>query len=371
MMHKTVLFFFFFVFPICHSGSSTILKELNEISEHPDNNIKVAIIYGTDDRRDVISHNIRKKHGTSFYLGTSSLGNLQRSVVVLAKKNPNNSYSRDTKLTDALAKHADGIELCPGETLKFKNQKVSLDVFCSGILIGEKTILTADHCIRKLQKHPPTNTWYHTNRCPSINVLFDYTTKNTNFNKSNIFGCKKIISAGVNDLDYAIIELDRKPEGRSPVSIRHSGGPSSKTLTMIGSPTGLPLKLSPGKIISADNEHFFMNLDSFGGNSGSPVFSYENGEPLLEGILSRGERDFIFSSYSSNSGSSKPVKTKGIQIVDLSTPNAPVQNIVPCFKPHILSDNLGGELILKTTAIEDLTAVPQYEQPKKPTNAVQ
>ena len=212
----------------------------------------------------MVSHNIRKESGTSFYFGNSSEEDLHRSVVVLAKRNPNNSYSRDIKFTDALAKHADGIELCPGEALNFKDQKVNLDVFCSGILIGEKTILTANHCMRKLKKHPPTNTWRETNRCPSINILFDYTTKNTDFNKSNIFGCKKIISAEENGLDYAIIELDRKPEGRSPVSIRHSGGPSSETLAMIGSPTGLPLKLAPGKIISADNEHFFMNLDSFG-----------------------------------------------------------------------------------------------------------
>ena len=44
---------------------------------------------------------------------------------------------------------------------------------------------------------------------------------------------------------------------------------------VIGHPCGLPLKLGDNSIITDNNEHsyFVANLDTFGGNAGSPVFN--------------------------------------------------------------------------------------------------
>jgi hypothetical protein len=62
---------------------------------------------------------------------------------------------------------------------------------------------------------------------------------------------------------------------------------------MLGHPVGLSQKVaSNGFIIENENPVFFKtNLDSFSGNSGSPIFNKKTG--LVEGILVRGEGDFI------------------------------------------------------------------------------
>ena len=321
---------------------------MNGIPESPDNGVKVAALYGEDNREEPTSSQFEE------FFGDSS-EDLLRSVVVLAIKNSDKSYIRDTRFEDYLSQRNDGLRLCPGETLKFGNQKVSSDVNCSGVLIGEKTILTAHHCIK--------------NKCHQTDILFDYTIKNTNFNKSSVFSCKKIIKVGENGLDYAIIELDRKPKGRSPVSIRHSGRPSSKTLAMIGSPMALPLKLAYGKIKRLSDEKISMNLDAFKGNSGSPVFSYENGAPLLEGILVSGERDFTFSSYSPPKSDNK----KGISLISGPSNESSSPNLAPCFKLFVIeneNDPNFSEKVLRTTVMEGSVPVSQ-PQKLSPNNTVQ
>jgi V8-like Glu-specific endopeptidase len=64
---------------------------------------------------------------------------------------------------------------------------------------------------------------------------------------------------------------------------------------VIGHPVGLPLKYA-GNAKITDNSpstYFSANLDTFGGNSGSPVFSMVDGKHIVEGILVRGETDFV------------------------------------------------------------------------------
>jgi V8-like Glu-specific endopeptidase len=64
---------------------------------------------------------------------------------------------------------------------------------------------------------------------------------------------------------------------------------------VIGHPTGLPTKLADGAVIRSLKETYFIaNLDTYGGNSGSAVFDANSG--LVEGILVRGEQDYVRSS---------------------------------------------------------------------------
>ncbi|OQB98875.1 MAG: hypothetical protein BWX80_03903 [Candidatus Hydrogenedentes bacterium ADurb.Bin101] len=64
---------------------------------------------------------------------------------------------------------------------------------------------------------------------------------------------------------------------------------------VIGHPSGLPKKIAFGsetRVRKNDAQGFFYaNLDSYGGNSGSPVFNAEDG--FVEGILVRGNTDFV------------------------------------------------------------------------------
>jgi len=61
----------------------------------------------------------------------------------------------------------------------------------------------------------------------------------------------------------------------------------------IGYPSGLPIKITlNGKVIDNSNQYYFLaDLDTYCGNSGSPVFNMETDS--VEGILVHGHRDFF------------------------------------------------------------------------------
>ena len=61
---------------------------------------------------------------------------------------------------------------------------------------------------------------------------------------------------------------------------------------MVGSPSGLPLKVASGANVRETKHPFYFkaNLDTFQGNSGSGVYNAITG--VVEGILVRGEDDF-------------------------------------------------------------------------------
>jgi V8-like Glu-specific endopeptidase len=60
---------------------------------------------------------------------------------------------------------------------------------------------------------------------------------------------------------------------------------------ILGYPSGLPLKYTDGIVL--DNKvnavYFRTNADTYGGNSGSPVF---NSQGALEGLLIQGHKDY-------------------------------------------------------------------------------
>jgi V8-like Glu-specific endopeptidase len=95
--------------------------------------------------------------------------------------------------------------------------------------------------------------------------------------------------------DYALIRLDRKVVGRTPLKYRKSGKiAEGQEIVVIGHPTGLPTKVAGGANVRENHRDVFFNanLDTFGGNSGSAVFNADTGE--VEGILVRGEQDYEY-----------------------------------------------------------------------------
>lgn len=154
---------------------------------------------------------------------------------------------------------------------------------CSGFLIKDDVLVTAGHCIKTL------------NDCNSYKWVFDYRIDNEIIPTNSVYGCKEIIKTVLsrNDSnDFAIIKLDRKVVDRSPLQIRESGIVSiGDGMTVIGHPTGLPTKIAGGaNVRSIKGTYFIANLDTYGGNSGSAVF---NDEGIVEGILVRGETDYV------------------------------------------------------------------------------
>jgi hypothetical protein len=150
-----------------------------------------------------------------------------------------------------------------------------------------------------------------------MKAVFDFNIKSPNGKAptvvpaSAVYSCKEVVAskweaspravaaAGtykpLTDLDYAIIRLDRKVSGRKPLPIDRAGGlENGAPLMVIGHPVGLPAKIADNAEvvnIRKEDPYFEATLDTYGGNSGSGVFSARTG--LLVGILARGREDFV------------------------------------------------------------------------------
>lgn len=178
------------------------------------------------------------------------------------------------------------VNFCEGE--RFTDQPNP--GMCSGFLIAPDLIVTAGHCVTE----PDV--------CSEYRWVFDFKVDpvskkaGKDIDAEDIYSCKKIVSNALNmnlGLDYAVIQLDRSVKNREPLTIRSENMIENYTnLVVIGSPSGLPQKVSGGATVRKNTHPFYFvsNLDSFQGNSGSPVFDAKTG--MVEGILVRGEEDF-------------------------------------------------------------------------------
>ena len=172
---------------------------------------------------------------------------------------------------------------------------------CSGFLIAPDLMMTAGHCVTNQDD------------CDSSSWVFDYLPQTDYLEKKNIYNCARIVQQEVSTSlfkmrDYAIIQLDRKVSAeRKPLKLRLEGKAHIGTpLVVIGHPTGLPLKITdnakirsfnwvelllPIRSIARKRSYFISDLDTFAGNSGSPVFNQNTG--VVEGILVQGATDYV------------------------------------------------------------------------------
>ena len=229
------------------------------------------VIYGVDDRLDIYQ-SANPMYKT---LANSTAAMISTSQVVL----------RPDGSSDILGTTLEQDGIC--SDARFAKQMVAAN--CSGFLVGPDLLVTAGHCIETLDD------------CEAYAWVFGFGNKegeNSSYNipKKDIYTCTKIISRSLDSEtmnDYALVQLDRKVEGRSALKFRKSGKISSKAgIVVIGHPSGLPTKIADGASVRSNkNKYFFQGtLDTFGGNSGSAVFDIKTGQ--VEGILVRGERDY-------------------------------------------------------------------------------
>jgi hypothetical protein len=174
--------------------------------------------------------------------------------------------------------------LCEGE--RFRNQPAG--AFCSGFLVAPDIIATAGHCV---------DAGNVTNVCFVFGFrMRDSETAETTINNSEIYRGTELIGREEvgSGPDWALVRIDRPVTNHRIVRIRRNGKVSeTQNLHVIGHPTGLPTKFAGGASVRKNEEDAFFvaNLDTYGGNSGSPVFNSETHE--VEGILVRGETDFV------------------------------------------------------------------------------
>jgi V8-like Glu-specific endopeptidase len=197
----------------------------------------------------------------------------------------------EEKKSDLLSKSAQNavdqkISFCEGE--RFTEQPNAGS--CSGFLVGPDLLVTAGHCV-VLPDFCENYKWVF-----DFKVDADSKMAGVDVKEKDVYSCKKVISHAVANslgLDYGLIQLDRKVKGRPSLSVRTQGKVNDAgELVVIGSPSGLPLKVAAGSSVRTNVHPFFFsaNLDTFQGNSGSAVFNAKTG--VVEGILVRGEEDF-------------------------------------------------------------------------------
>ena len=235
-------------------------------------------IYSIDDRL-LIDDNTDEK-----------IKKLSRSVAFIFFKDdlvdPNEANNSTTIFSNLLQDDPPyGSNYCPTE--KFASHHAYKKA-CSGFLVTKDILITAGHCFRSK------------NDCHRKLIAFDVraekeTEKGFQINNKDIFQCSKILSvSNVNadsDLDFAIIQLDHKAD-RPTLKFREAKKiEDDASVYMIGHPLGLPLiYTSNAKVLDNSGENIFKaTLDSFHGNSGSPVFNSTN--DWVEGVLVSGEAD--------------------------------------------------------------------------------
>jgi len=169
----------------------------------------------------------------------------------------------------------------------FNQQNAPYD--CTGWLINGDTMVTAGHCVDNLETAKNFKWVFNWN---------DQTPQKFSASQvrsiSHVIKVKRDFETGV---DYAVVKLNQayfNPMNKY-FEIRHFGEISVyDDISILGHPLGLPMKWAAGAKVSLtkSNELFMATLDSFSGNSGSPVINMVTQK--VEGILVRGESDFYY-----------------------------------------------------------------------------
>ena len=220
--------------------------------------MELQAIYGDDSRIDeyqVVDSNI-------LYLADSVVALVDSGDIV------SNSDGTITLPWEPLADYRPNqifdIPICPNEP--FIRQPTA--AFCTGFLVGPDVIATCGHCISSEELSYVTVVFGY--------VMDDAYTPVLTFDESQIYYCQEIIAREGGMSDWTLVRLDREVIDHEPLPVRYNGYmDKDQRLLIIGHPLGLPRKHADGALRRSDDgfPYFWANVDSFAGNSGSPVIN--------------------------------------------------------------------------------------------------
>ena len=229
------------------------------------------LIYGADDRREV------------YELSDATLLALADSTVAILSPSQVFDLGDGSFGLDVSSSFGSRYGLCSSEPYRDQPSTAS----CSGFVVGEDLIATAGHCI-------------DSSTCGSKVFVFgfemlDASTVRSVVPGSDVYTCAQVIGRAESSTDdWAVVRVDRAIEGHAPLELRRSGSVASGApLAVAGHPAGIPMKVAGGATVRGNSHpnYFEANVDTYGGNSGSPVINTLTG--AVEGILVRGNTDFV------------------------------------------------------------------------------
>ena len=228
------------------------------------------MIYGHDDRHDLYQ--------------------VQAKIQALAGSAPALFYKEDVVIKSGTAYLQNGVY---GKDYKLESRERFYSepdgAFCSGALISPDVVATAGHCVTSAKD------------CRDAKFVFGFSLSHPDSNPnavpaSEVYGCAGLIARKYTDdgQDWSLVRLSRPVPNHPPLALDSDARPRvGEPLFMIGYPSGLPAKVSENaRIVSVSTSGYFSaDLDDAAGNSGSPVFDART--DLVEGLLVRGEPDFV------------------------------------------------------------------------------
>lgn len=272
----------------------TKIQALKEIYENKfgDLDTPKEVIYEQDDRKNYFEASLYEQSAAN-----------STAAIVFTKTLKSNDGGKTFNLPDS------GADLCSPDQArdlgkseeKFWNEPAP--ALCSGFKISNDRMATAGHCI----KGPEVEEGGFL--CEDISFVFGFKmgspddVPEVSIPASNIYKCIGVIDGelgGSDKSDWRVVRVDRPISNVNSVKIRRAAGPlipETETVTIIGYPLGLPVKIaSNGRIRDNSNKaYIIVDLDSYEGNSGSAVFNsneLKRGNLFVEGILNVGEDDF-------------------------------------------------------------------------------
>lgn len=226
-------------------------------------------IYGEDDREEALNIPFNSQMTRSFPSVALILEKSQIGETVCSRYKNLETYSLE------------GRDFCAQE--RFRAQRSA--GFCTGFLVSPDMLITAGHCLESRES------------CKDLMFLFDYKEEKKRVLTRNLRACEKVLFLGEGEasenVDLAIIKLTKKVEGRPFLVLEEKKKePLDVDFFVPGHPLGMPLKVvTSGFILENSKEKTFTAaIDTYKGNSGSPVINKKTG--LVEGMLTRGGNDF-------------------------------------------------------------------------------
>lgn len=232
--------------------------------------VESSVVYGSDNRLNYYQEHDEKTRTLS-----------DSTVALIRSVNVTQSGDTTTLVTEP---YGQGLGLCSDEP--FYSEETA--AYCSGFLVAPDIVVTAGHCLPNIAA------------CTSTKFVFNFRIESEGqmprvLPSDQVYDCKELIYTirEPQGEDFAIARLNREVNGHKSLSYRTEGKPEiGAPLTVMGYPAGLPLKIAGGAAVRSVQDRFLVaNTDTYGGNSGSAVFSDVTGK--VEGILVRGDADYV------------------------------------------------------------------------------